>query len=78
MLCQMGAIRKIWWKKFSVGVFVVLGLVGVGVGAGVDTEGIAEKYENAGGSTNTTTAAIIIAYDFAIPLPFRYDLATIP
>ena len=47
-------------------------------GVGVDTEGIAEKYENAGGSSNTTTPAIIIAYDFAIPLPFRYDLATIP
>ena len=47
-------------------------------GVGVDTEGIAEKYENAGGSTNTNTAAIIIAYDFAIPLPFRYHFATNP
>ena len=46
-------------------------------GVGVVTEGKAEKYENAGGSTNTTIAAIIIAYDFAIPLPFRYHFATI-
>ena len=38
--------------------------------------GIAEKDENAGGSTNHTTPAIIIAYDFAIPLPFRYHFAT--
>ena len=45
-------------------------------GVGVDTEGKAEKDENAGGSTNTTIAAIIIAYDFANPLPFRYHFAT--